>query len=486
MEFPLTTKELIAASEPLAAYGALHQRCSGVIFDSRRAFREGLFACVVGEQRDGHQFIDEVMAHGALGAIGSDTEAIRTAAARYPNGVFVLVDEVQRAVQAMAHAVRAALDIPVIAVSGACGKTTTKDLAASILRQSAPIVATHANHNNLWGVPQTLLQLRRDHRAAVIEIGTNSLDELGILGPLVAPTIAYVTSIGPTHLAGFKSMDGVVRAETEHLLWMAQHAPQPIFLMNLDDPYITQFFQQHQHELRRGQVVTISQRDRTADVYLSSLEPVEPSKGFGYHMAWCSPWGEGSATLPLPGEFNVMNALGALSIAMASGVCTLAHVAQGLAAPQISALRSELRRTKRGALVYNDVYNASPLSVAALLRASHDIRTRPGSSVQRVVAVMGDMLELGEEAARYHREAGEAAAREKVDLLLSVGEFAAEWQRGFGGAGEALPHREALVKRLIALRDESGPETLFILKGSRGMKFEELVILLSDEPAAPH
>lgn len=469
---------------------SLAREFTGISLDSRTLGPGSIFLCQVGSNVDAHDFIDGALEKGCVLIIGENKERLRAACSVHPQITAVYVTDARIAAQKLATAMRHKVTIPVIAITGACGKTTTKDLTGGILRSVAETVVTPVNNNNLWGVPLTLFELRTSHKAAVIELGTNAPGEVAMLAPVVDPTITITTSIGPSHLLNFGSVDGVLSAETEHIEWLLAHERKVLYLANIDDPMLEGFYTRKGPELGRyGTVMTLSASGKPgADVRITKLIPLGVEKNFGYAFEWVSPWGNGRAEIPIPGKYNVENALSACALALSTGLCTPEQAASALASPSLSPLRSELTRLESGLILYNDCYNANPLSVASAFNSVIEMRENPASGIKRIIAVLGDMLELGAREKQYHVEMGEAAARAGIDLLLTAGSFSADWVQGFEYA--ARPAQKAfnfetkasLHTELMASIGNEPEATLILVKGSRGSQMDEVVAWLKGVP----
>ena len=484
MTFPLTLPELIAAAqgEVLSSRGPAAGEISDITLDSRAAAAGSVFLCQVGASVDSHDFIDTAVRQGCCIVIGENREKLTQAAARHTELTIVAVDEARSAAQRIATAMRHALSIPVIAITGACGKTSTKDLCGGILRSIVPAVVTPVNNNNLWGVPLTLMELRASHKAAVIELGTNEHGEVAQLAPIVDPTITYTTSIGPSHLMNLGDLNGVLRAETEHIEWLLAHGRRVTFLGNIDDPILRGFYESRMSDLKaHGDFFSVSSTPGSgADIGISRVTPLGFEANFGYAFDFYSPWGNGTASLPLPGLYNVQNALAAIALALATGLCTPAQASEALRQPKLSPLRSELLRLASGALFLNDCYNANPLSMRSAFDTVTQIRANHASGIHRTIAVLGDMLELGDKERDYHVEIGDTAARTGFELVLTSGAFADAYQRGFEGSAREVqafrrfPNREALFEDLCRELATDPAHTLVLVKGSKGSKIYEV------------
>lgn len=429
---------------------------AGVSTDSRSISAGELFVPLRGENFDGHDFLVRASRRGAAACLSEEVVA------GFPIPV-VHVRDTLHALGDLAAGWRQCFQGPMVAVTGSSGKTTTKEMLAAILDQTGSGLKTEGNFNNLIGVPLTLFRLKAEHRWAVIEMGMSALGEIARLTRLARPNIGIITNIGPAHLDTLHGIDGVARAKGE---LFADLPAGGTAIVNADDrrtlglPVANGVRRVLFGENKEAQV-------RAEDIRLHGREAA---------FRLCLPEKATLVRLRVPGRHNVHNALAAAAAAWALGV-EPALIARGLARYRPIAGRFNLTRLAGGALLIDDSYNANPLSVKAALATLGDL---PGTG--RRIAVLGDMLELGPESERLHREiGGEAASR--CDLLLVMGNMAAEMAAGARAAGMADSrvrivgdHQEAAthLQRVLGRGDR------LLVKGSRGMKMEKICALLQE------
>ena len=424
-----------------------------VTTDSRQSVSGALFVAIRGERFDGNDFIAEVHEKGAAGALVS-----RVAETPLPQ---VEVDDTRRALGAMARAWRGNFPLPVVAVTGSAGKTTVKELIASILRVNREVCVTRSNLNNEIGLPLTLMRIRPEHEVIVVELGANHAGEIDYLSGLAQPTVGVITNAGAAHLEGFGSVAGVAAAKGELL----DHLPRSgTAVLNADDPFCADW----RARSRAERVVTFG---LGADADCRAVgEPVLGGDGSRFTM--CLPDGERLAIeLPLVGRQNVANALAATAAAHAAGASG-PEIRAGLAGGSQVPGRMTVLRGAGGATVVDDSYNANPDSARAALDW---LGARGGTRV----FVLGDMAELGSEAESLHRETGKYA-RDRCDSLVGIGALAAHAVAAFGTRGEAFAEidtaRQALKPRLAA-------DLTILIKGSRVMGLDRLVAAFADADA---
>jgi UDP-N-acetylmuramoyl-tripeptide--D-alanyl-D-alanine ligase len=432
----------------------------GVSTDSRSLQSGELFIALRGERFDGHDYIAQALRHGAAACLSEEVIA----------GLTIPVVQVRNTLIALgdlAQAVRRHFTGPVIGITGTSGKTTTKEMLAAILARRGPGLKSAGNFNNLIGVPLTLFGLSQEHQWAVIEMGMSARGEIARLAEIAAPQIGVITNVGAAHLESLGGISGVARAKGELFI----HLPAGgTAVVNADDPQIRQL------PLANGVRRVLFGSAAEAQVRAAAITANETSVNFVLQL----PEGEVRVQLPLPGRHNVQNALAAAAAAWVMAV-PAADIAAGLAEFKPCPGRMELVELPDDLLILDDSYNANPLSMRAALDALHDLG-RPG----RRIAVLGDMLELGEAARDLHREVG-ALVASRADWLFTLGELAGEIAAG--AAEHGLPagriQATATLEELYAcLHPLLQPGDRLLVKGSRGMHMERVTALLRGRPAA--
>lgn len=418
--------------------------------DTRTLTAGELFVALQGERFDGHDFIDTAVERGAAGAV-----VARPVQERLPE---VRVADTRLALGDYAQSWREQFDIPVIGVTGSNGKTTVKQLLASIMASKGETLATHGNLNNDIGVPLTLLELRTKHSAAVIEMGANHLGEIRYLARLARPTVGVVTNAGPAHLEGFGDLDGVARAKGE-LFEELQDGGTAV--INTDDNY-ADFWR----ELAAPRRLLTFGLDTKADFSLPT-ESLELT-ATGSRFCLQTPDGDVDIALHLPGRHNVRNALAAAAAAWAAGA-QREHITRGLVASEGIAGRLRLLRGTHGGQLVDDTYNANPASLRVALDWLHGMN-------MPVVLVLGDMKELGPHSTELHADCGRYARTAGVVRLYGLGEFSRHAVQAFGPPGVHCATPEILLQQLQA---DLTPDSTVLVKGSRGMRMERIVAALT-------
>ena len=434
------------------------RRPAGISSDTRTIRKGDLFLALKGPNYDGHEFVEQAFQRGACGAIVDRFwgEGQGECAA----GPLVLVDSPIKALGAIAGQYRRRFPVPVVAVVGSSGKTTTKEMIAAVLGQRYLVLKSAGTKNNEIGIPQTLLQLTERHGAVVLELAARKTGDIGYLCSIANPNIGVLLNIGTAHLEFFGSVEGVAKAKGELLDYLDESS---MTLVNVDD------------------CVVVKEAKRTKGRLLGfSLERKSQFRGEGLVL---DREGRGhfslqntSFDLEVPGRHNVYNALAAVAVGRTLKV-PWEDISRALNGFRPVSMRSETLR-KNGIRIINDSYNANPGSV----RAALNLLTDTGIASDRKIAVLGDMLELGEHSARLHTEIGCYLAGLKIDILLAVGPLSThvvEGARRGGMKAEAALHfssKESLGNHLNTILKKGD---VVIVKASRGIALEEIASTLS-------
>lgn len=435
-----------------------------VVTDSRAVEPGDLFVALIGENFDGHDFVAQALKQGAAGLVVSRPPAAPSRAA------VILVADTQRALGDLAHYRRMQMEqLTVVAVTGSSGKTTVKEMVSAIFEQRHKVLKTKGNFNNLIGLPLSLLPVEPSHDVAVLEMGMNRPGEIARLAEIAEPDVACITNVQGAHLAGLATIEGVARAKGELFAGMKAWGT---LVVNADDVRVRKLARPLRHRK-----VTFG-RSATATVRATRIKSRgEEGMSFTLHIG---DWSERVRIASL-GAHNVMNALAAGAMAHAVGLPP-AEIAAGLASHRPYDKRMQISVLPSGLKLINDAYNANPSSMLAALAAVHNLK-----GGRRIVAVLGDMLELGSHSIAAHRMVGENAAKLDFDYLLTVGEFAGELVAGAragGMSGEqahSFASKEAIVAWLAQAVQQGvlGSGDLILLKGSRGMRMETIASALS-------
>jgi UDP-N-acetylmuramoyl-tripeptide--D-alanyl-D-alanine ligase len=447
----LTLAAVVAATGGTLAPGGAEITFPGVSIDSRTLQRGELFVAIRGPRFDGHDFIAEAARRGAGAAVvHRDAPAPGTLP-------LVHVEDTTRALADLARHVRRLSSAPVVGLTGSVGKTTTKEMTAALLETRGSVLRTEGNLNNQYGLPLTLLRLRPEHTAAVLEMGMSAPGEIRALAAVAEPDVAVITRIAPVHLEFFASVDAIAEAKAEILEGLR---PSGTAVLNGDDPRLRAIGE------RFGGRVAWFGRDRRYDVSAEGERTTSAGTRFDLRVGGRSV----DAFLPLAGPHFVSDFLAAAATAWALGIApeAMAPVAAALApAPH----RGEVRHLGEGVTLLDDCYNSSPEALAAAVVA---LTLAPA---RRRVAVLGDMLELGPSAPALHRDSGRAL-RGRVDVVVGVGALARELLAGAREAGldvAALHHLPTAAEAAPAVAAIVRPGDAVLVKASRALHLEAVV-----------
>ena len=442
----------------------LDRQADSVVLDSRQVRSGGVFVATVGERVDGHSFAESVYEKGAVLAVVQ----------REPQeaehwGPYLLVENTLLALKDIAEYYRKTLRIPIVGITGSVGKTSTKEFIAGVLSEKYNVLKTQGNYNNEIGVPLTLLRIREEHEAAVIEMGISDFGEMHRLSKMARPDIAVITNIGQCHLENLKDRDGVLKAKTEIFDFMS---PEGTICLNGDDDKLRTVTPTEGRKLRFFGIENVEQ----TSVYATDIV----KKGlWGSEAVLHNSQGESyGVKVTLPGAHMVLNATAAACVAEVLGL-TPAQIQTGLEHVEAIGGRNNLISTEKLTLI-DDCYNANPVS----MKAGIDLLCMADT---KKFAILGDMFELGENSDKMHAGVGEYAVEKGIDGLICVGEnsrhmYDAASIKAAGGKVRYFETREALLSALRENREELLPENATVLiKASHGMHFEEVVELLKNE-----
>ncbi|MDP9131745.1 MAG: UDP-N-acetylmuramoyl-tripeptide--D-alanyl-D-alanine ligase [Nitrospirota bacterium] len=443
----------------------LKQRIRRVMTDSRLARKGDLFIAFQGDRFNGHAFVAKALAQGAVCAVVQEDYRLPPLAKRAAAPMLLAVRDTLEAYQRLAAHYRNRFPIPVIAITGSNGKTTTKDMVAQVVAQRWKTLKTEGNLNNRIGVPQTLFQLAPRHQAAVIEMGVDQQGQTSRLCEIAKPTIGVITNIGPDHLEFFGSMEGSAQAKAELL----DHLPQDgAVVLNADDGYF-----EYLAARARCRVVAFGCSPKAEIRAVNIRIDEKGATVFGLVLPGKSRQPE--VRIRTQGAHNVSNALAAAGVGFVLGLSGTA-IAEGLAKFRPAAMRSQIS-TLQGVQVINDCYNANPASMKAAIQLLAEL-----GRGKRSIAVLGDMLELGADSKRMHREVGAFLAGQGIEHLLACGVLGRELAEGARQAGmpaegvTELPDAATAGTALTAMVRRGD---VVLVKASRGMRMEQIVETVS-------
>ena len=457
--------EVMTATGGRLVKGDSDQTVYGISTDSRQIRPGNLFVALAGENFDGHAFVPKAVEEGADCVLVADAGKINAEVANKRVGVIEAADTL-RALGDLAHAHRRRFSIPVIALTGSSGKTTTREMLSCILRQEKKVLRTEGNLNNLIGLPQTLFRMSDQHDVAVLEMGTNTRGEIKRLTQIAAPDVGLITNVGPAHLAGFGSVETV--REEKGDLWLHMGSAG-VAVVNLDDEAVRKAADRWS-----GRRVTFSM-SAGADVGVNDIRR-NGARGVSFHLLM-----NGQAhkvDMKVAGIHNIYNAMAAAAAAWACGT-RAESIRRGLPMFQPVSGRMEILRLKNGAYLINDTYNANPASVREALLTLRNLMNSHNAFV-----LLGDMLELGDAAQEMHRKIGLLLATIGVTAVFLQGDFAhatAEGAREGGLAAERILFLQDDEEAVAFLKRKLRKGDWVLVKGSRRMKMDRLAVRLGEE-----
>lgn len=465
---PLESAEIAKATSGFIYQGQNGQVIRSISTDSRSLRRGDFFIPLKGENFDGHQFIVDALKKGATGFVAENWNDIMKSKLQpeLEKGTVVIgVEDTLRAYQDIAHYVREKLGAKVVAITGSTGKTSVKDMLASILERALPSVFPPQNYNNEFGVPYTILQANEGTKVIVLEMAMRGSGQIRELAQVGSPDIGLLTNIGVTHFELLGSVKKIVEAKAELISSMGKDG---IMVFNQDNLWTAQL------KKRVPCPVITFGLDAKADVRAGKISL--DSGGYPSFQI-VSAYSQGvPVRLAIPGRFNIYNALAAATLAFLLEI-GVDDIRKGLEKATLSSLRMEVITTDNGLTILNDTYNASPTSMRAALQTLTEI-----SQGARRVAILGDMLELGAISDEEHGKLGEEVARSGIDLLITIGERAFLISKGARESGmsrdkilsfKTITEAEETLAKAVASGD------VVLVKASRAMELERVTNFLS-------
>ena len=425
----------------------LDLQVTGVAIDSRKIEEGYLFIPIKGERVDGHSFITQVMEKGAFCTLSE--QALKGASHPY-----ILVQSCKQALKDLAEHYRKALGIPVMGITGSVGKTSTKEMIASVLSQKYKVLKTEGNFNNEIGLPLTVFQIREDHEVAVLEMGINHFEEMHRLAKVARPDICVITNIGICHLENLIDRDGVLKAKTEMFDYMQ---PGAKIVLNGDD----------------DKLITVKEREGLSPLYFGLSNEMD---AYADHIQSLSLKGTSctlhlgqakvETVIPIPGKHMVYNALAGAMVGHQLGL-SMEQIKAGIESLAPVSGRNHLIESD-SLMILDDCYNANPVSTEASIDVLAIADTRK-------VAILGDMFELGEQEKELHYEVGEHAAQKEIDVLVAIGDLSANTAKGASGKKTAVFHFETKAEFLSKAEEILKKGDTVLVKASHGMQFPEIV-----------
>jgi UDP-N-acetylmuramoyl-tripeptide--D-alanyl-D-alanine ligase len=448
---PIIASEVVQACNGELLAGDLETKITGVSTDTRTLKEGDLFIALTGESSDGHKFLADALVKGASGVVVSRKVEARRLAIRVSDTLAALGD--------LASYYRSKFDPVVVGVTGSVGKTTTREMIAAVVAARGPVLKSAGNFNNEIGVPLTLFELNSRHKTAVVEMAMRGPGQIEYLARIARPLIGVITNIHMSHIELLGTLDAIADAKGELLDYLPKNGAA---ILNADDAYFDYLSRRS-----NARVVSFGESSK-ADI--RAVSAGLDSKGC-CNFEVVTPRGSFDVRIHVPGEHNIKDALAAIAVGEVLEI-PHDHMREALAGFKAPEKRSNVVPTRQGVVVIDDTYNASPASVQSALKT---LRMMEGG---RKIAVLGDMLELGDHALDAHLEVGRAAKEAGLDMLVVVGELAKLIARGAIDAGmpvAGVHEFDDSWRAAKELQDKLRERDVVLVKGSRAMKMERVV-----------
>ena len=452
----MNVKNIIKVTNGKLIIGNEELECENFSKDTRTIQKGDIYLGIKGEKFDGNAFWKQALDNGADAVIIQDIEVTEEEKVKYSNKTIILVQDTLKALYEIAKYKRSLYDIPVVAITGSVGKTSTKDMIASVVNTKFKTLKTEGNNNNNIGLPFTILRLK-DHEAMVVEMGMNHFGEISLLTDIAKPTLAVITNIGTSHIGNLGSRENILKAKLEILEGLQDGGT---VIVNNDNDLLHDWYEKNKDEI---EIHTIG-IENNSELMAKEIELGEESSKFKA----ISNEDKTEIQVPVAGTHFVYNALCAMEVGRVLGIATN-QIQDGIAKFELTKKRMDIRKLENGAIIINDAYNASYESMRASIEflANH--------TGTRKIAVLGDMFELGEYSEELHRNVGKEVASHDIDVLICAGEnskyIIEEAQKNKKIETFYFHNNEEIVEKLT---QELRNGDVVLVKASNGMKFFEI------------
>lgn len=451
MNIQITVKDIINVTKGKLIYGNENEICENFSRNTKEVKQGDIYIGFKGEIYDGGVFYEEAFSNGAKGCIINEIEGLKLK--EVENKFIIQVEDTVKAIGQIARYKREKYNIPVIAVTGSVGKTSTKDIIASVVSQKYKTLKTQANLNNHIGMPLTILSLK-DHEALVVEMGMNHFGELSYLTNIAKPTIAVITNVGTAHIGNLGSRENILKAKLEILEGLPKDG---VVIINNDNDLLHKW----QLENKKYNVITYGINNNSKYV---AKEIKYTTTGSEYQLN-----GKESIKVPVGGEAFVYNSLAAISVGELLNI-PIEKIQVGIKNFELTKMRLDVQKSSKGYIIINDCYNANYDSMKSAIEYLNS------SKGNRKIAVLGDMLELGEFSQELHKKVGEEVAKNKIDILITVGKEANNIAETAKKNGINTTYMfENNQKAITKLKEILEPKDVVLVKASNSMNFKEIV-----------
>ena len=452
----ITLKDIIKECNAKLVFGTDDIVCKNFSKDTRTIQQGDIYVGIKGEKFDGNTLYEEAFEKGAKACILQDIDVKKEVIEKYKDIAIILVEDTIKALQKIASYKRSLYNIPVIAITGSVGKTSTKDIIASVVSQKYKTLKTQGNLNNHIGLPLTILSLD-DHEALVVEMGMNNLGEISVLSKIAKPNIAVITNVGTSHIGNLGSRENILKAKLEILDGLSSEGT---LIINNDNDMLNPWKEKYAGSVK---VITYG-IENNSDFMAEDITSKENSSEFSVKYNG----NNADIIVPVGGNHFVYNALSAIAVGTSLNI-PIEDIKRGIEKFELTKSRMEVLKTKSNYTIINDCYNANYDSMKAA------IEYLSKTTANRKIAVLGDMLELGEYSNELHKKVGEEVAKNKIDILVTVGEMGKVISNTAKEAGIVVYQCENNQNAIDTINSIVKPEDVVLVKASNGMKFKEIV-----------
>ena len=450
----MKVKDILKVTNGKLLAGNENIECENFSKDTRTINEGDIYIGIKGEKFDGSKLWDEAVEKGAKAVIVENIEIEKDKLQKYADKAIIKVENTLEALYKLAEYKRSLYDIPVIAITGSVGKTSTKDIIANVISTKYKTLKTEGNNNNNIGLPMTILKLK-DHEALVVEMGMNHFGEISLLTKIAKPTIAVITNIGTSHIGNLGSRENILKAKLEILEGM----DKPILVINNDNDLLHDWYEKNKEKI---EIHTVGIENQS-EINAKEIKLKEESSEF----IALTKQEEVKVNVPVGGTHFVYNSLCAIAIGKLLDIST-ENIIKGISTFELTKKRMDIKKLDNGAIIINDSYNASYESMKASIEflAKH--------TGERKIAVLGDMFELGEYTKELHEKVGKEIVKNKIDVLICSGEYSKyiiEKVKNSSTKTFYYENKEQIVEKL---QKELKNGDVVLVKASNAMKFYEI------------
>ena len=450
----MKVKDILKVTNGKLLAGNENIECENFSKDTRTINEGDIYIGIKGEKFDGSKLWDEAVEKGAKAVIVENIEIKKDKLQKYADKAIIKVENTLEALYKLAEYKRSLYDIPVIAITGSVGKTSTKDIIANVISTKYKTLKTEGNNNNNIGLPMTILKLK-DHEALVVEMGMNHFGEISLLTKIAKPTIAVITNIGTSHIGNLGSRENILKAKLEILEGM----DKPILVINNDNDLLHDWYEKNKEKI---EIHTLGSENQS-EINATEIKLKQESSEFTAKTKQ----EEIKVNVPVGGTHFVYNSLCAIAIGKLLDIST-ENIIKGISTFELTKKRMDIKKLDNGAIIINDSYNASYESMKASIEflAKH--------TGERKIAVLGDMFELGEYTKELHEKVGKEIVKNKIDVLICSGEYSKyiiEKVKNSSTKTFYYENKEQIVEKL---QKELKNGDVVLVKASNAMKFYEI------------